>query len=213
MTLQSGNDAHASLRSLYRQCVAMAPSVLLVDPLYQFAAENPIKKMNRSDVDQAIISEFMHILQDAKSSGVTVVGVTRSEDLVLPRVIRAFDETVEFFTPSQRDRVRFFQFFIERSVCDEVDVASFSEQLGFLSYLFCSPYKSVPRFLGTILRHVCNHPFIIAITSKRAPVAPVCSSMSTNTYRIILAVKESSIVQSIVLSPIISLRPSEETLS
>ena len=136
MTLQSGNDAHASLRSLYRQCVAMAPSVLLVDPLYQIAADNPIKKMNRSDADHAIISEFMHILQDAKTSGVTVVGVTRSDDLVLPRVIRSFDETVEFFTPSQRDRVDFFRFFIQRSVSGEVDMASFSEQLGFLSYLF-----------------------------------------------------------------------------
>ena len=150
MTLQSGNDAHASLRSLYRQCVAMAPSVLLVDPLYQIAAENPIKKMNRSDGDQAIISEFMHILQDAKMSGVTVVGVTRNADLVLPRVIRAFDETIEFFIPSQRDRVHFFQFVAQRSVSDEVDLASFSEQLGFLSYVMSSLFHVVPHSRGTI---------------------------------------------------------------
>lgn len=210
MTLQSGNDAHASFRSLYRQCVAMAPSVLLVDPLYQIAAENSIKKMNRSDGDQAIISEFMHILQDAKLSGVTVVGVTRSEDLVLPRVIRAFDETVEFFTPSQRDRVRFFQLFIERSVSDEVDIASFSEQLGFLSYLLQSFHSSVLRSPGMISQPVCNQAFAIVLTSNKGRAAPVCFSASECMFPTTLVVKGSSIVPLIVLSLTISFLPSEE---
>lgn len=113
MTIQSGSDAQTCLRSLYQQCVDMAPSVLLIDPLQEIAASNPSKPINRSDVDSALLSELHAILEDAKQSGVTIIGVVAQENTTLSKVIRAFDETVEFFIPSQHDRARYFRYVMD----------------------------------------------------------------------------------------------------
>ena len=113
MTMQSGSDAQTCLRSLYQQCVELAPSVLLIDPLQEIAASNPSKPINRSDVDSALLSEFHAILENAKQSGVTIIGVVARENTTLPRVTRAFDETIEFFIPSQHDRARYFRYVMD----------------------------------------------------------------------------------------------------
>ena len=72
MTMTSGSDAQTCLHTLFRNCVNVAPSVLLIDPLQEIAAENPNRRINRSDVDQALLAELRHILEEAKTSGVTV---------------------------------------------------------------------------------------------------------------------------------------------
>ena len=115
MTLKSGSDAQACLRSIYQQCVEFAPSILLLDPLQEIAAENPTKHINRSDVDNALLSELHSIFEDAKKSGVTVIGITTRTETVLTRVARSFEETIELFVPSQQDRVRYFKYIFEKT--------------------------------------------------------------------------------------------------
>lgn len=115
MTLKSGSDAQACLRSIYQQCVEFAPSILLLDPLQEIAAENFTKHINRSDVDNALLSELHFIFEDAKKSGVTVIGITTRTETIIPRIARSFEETIELFVPSQQDRVRYFKYIFEKT--------------------------------------------------------------------------------------------------
>lgn len=78
----------------------MAPSVLLIDPLQAIAADNQQKRMDRSDIDDALLVQLFHILKEAKESGVTVVGMMNDDMTILPSVTLGFDETVSFSTIS-----------------------------------------------------------------------------------------------------------------
>ena len=133
MTMMSGNDAQTCLHSLFRDCVNLAPSVLLIDPLQEIAAENPNRRINRSDVDQALLAELRHILEESKHLGVTVIGVTTQESTCLSRVINAFDEKIEFFSPSQQDRAVYFQHLITHFIdmnSTSIDSSCFAEYLS-----------------------------------------------------------------------------------
>ena len=142
MTMTSGSDTQTCLHTLFRNCVNVAPSVLLIDPLQEIAAENPNRRINRSDVDQALLAELRHILEEAKTSGVTVIGVTTQESTCLSRVIHAFDEKIEFFSPSQQDRVTYFKHLINHYIdmnSTTMDASRYAEYLSLhsLDSLIC----------------------------------------------------------------------------
>ena len=154
MTMKSGSDAQACLHSLFRNCVDMAPSVLLIDPLQEIAADNPNRRINRSDVDQALLSELRHILEEAKSSGVTIIGITTQENSCLSRVVRAFDEKIEFFSPSQQDRIAYFRHLINHFVdmsSTKIDPSRFAEYLSLHSFIFIISFHIDLLSLGQIL--------------------------------------------------------------
>lgn len=154
MTMKSGSDAQACLHSLFRNCVDMAPSVLLIDPLQEIAADNPNRRINRSDVDQALLSELRHILEEAKSSGVTIIGITTQENSCLSRVVRAFDEKIGFFSPSQQDRIAYFRHLINHFVdmsSTKIDPSRFAEYLSLHSFIFIISFHIDLLSLGQIL--------------------------------------------------------------
>ncbi|KAK8797742.1 hypothetical protein WA171_005273 [Blastocystis sp. BT1] len=157
MTMTSGSDAQTCLHTLFRNCVNVAPSVLLIDPLQEIAAENPNRRINRSDVDQALLAELRHILEEAKTSGVTVIGVTTQESTCLSRVIHAFDEKIEFFSPSQQDRVTYFKHLINHYIdmnSTTMDASRYAEYLSLHSPSFS--WSDINHCLRTALK-VCSH--------------------------------------------------------
>ena len=96
MLLSKGSDAPLALRALFRQCVEMAPSILVLDPLTTLAVRNPSRQIDMSLMDQAFLSELCRILEEAKEGGVTLIGVTIDKALIQERILQSFDEQVLF---------------------------------------------------------------------------------------------------------------------
>ena len=94
MVIQSGSDAAKMMESIYHQCQLCAPCILLIDPLQVIGAENPNKRMERADVDNACLMMLSYILKDSKKSGVTVIGMCIDETTLLPSICHQFDEVV-----------------------------------------------------------------------------------------------------------------------
>ena len=94
MLLSKGSDAPLALRALFRQCVAMAPSILVLDPLTTLTARNPSRQIDLSPMDEAFLLELDRILEEAKENGVTMIGVTIEKSWVQDRILRLFDEQV-----------------------------------------------------------------------------------------------------------------------
>ena len=97
MLLSKGSDAPLVLRALFRQCVAMAPSILVIDPLTTLTAHNPSRQIDLSPMDEAFLLELDRILEEARENGVTVIGVTIEKSWVQERILRLFDEQVAVF--------------------------------------------------------------------------------------------------------------------
>ena len=97
MLLSKGSDAPLALRALFRQCVAMAPSILVLDPLTTLTARNPSRRIDLSPMDEAFLLELDRILEEAKENGVTMIGVTIEKSWVQDRILRLFDEEVPLF--------------------------------------------------------------------------------------------------------------------
>lgn len=107
------------MENVFNRSKKMAPSVLLIDPLQAIAVDNQQKRMDRSNVDDALLVQLFHILKEAKESGVTVVGMMNDDMTILPSVTLGFDETVcfsainhsqiECYQPSQNDRYLFMK--------------------------------------------------------------------------------------------------------
>ena len=97
MLLSKGSDAPLALRALFRQCVAMAPSILVIDPLTTLTAHNPSRQIDLSPMDEAFLLELDRILEEARENGVTVIGVTIEKSWVQERILRLFDEQVPVF--------------------------------------------------------------------------------------------------------------------
>lgn len=94
IVIQSGSDAAKMMESLYNQCQLCAPCVLLIDPLQVLCADNPNKRMERSDVDNACLMMLSYIMKDSKRKGVTVIGMCVDETTLLSSVVHQFDEVV-----------------------------------------------------------------------------------------------------------------------
>ena len=112
MLLSKGSDAPLALRALFRQCVEMAPSILVIDPLTTLAARNSSRQIDFSPMDETFLSELCRMLEEAKERGVTMIGVTLDPSMIQKRVLQCFDEQVRFsifLFDSFSGRVRYSQ--------------------------------------------------------------------------------------------------------
>lgn len=94
MTIQCGSDAYKAMEVMYTQAKQVAPSVLLIDPLYMIAADNKHKRIDRSDVDTSLLQLLSHIMKEGKEHGVTVIGVMNDDTMITSSVLNHFDEKV-----------------------------------------------------------------------------------------------------------------------
>lgn len=124
-----GSDAPIALRELFTCCRKVAPSLLVIDPLNVLAADNSSRRIDRSEMDLTFLSELIRILEDARLSGVTIIGVTSDEMHVQNRILHAFDESVQF---GDCFHSRFIALFLANSSgrCISVTYPSISLNLG-----------------------------------------------------------------------------------